>query len=106
MTGVTRAIPGAQGAAGGATQEAGSGPGAGEQGAQGDTGAGAGAVDQGRDITRYRAPQGVDMAMARRGDTLGTGSGPSQLPRGAGGIGAGQRTRGRWRAGGRGSGGP
>ena len=104
MTGVTRAILGAQGAAGGATQEAGRAKGGGEQGAQGDTGAGA--VDPGRDITRYRAPQGVDMAMARRGDTLGTGSGPSQLPRGAGGIGAGQRTRGRWRAGGRGSGGP
>ena len=96
-----RAIQGAQGAAGGATQGAGSGPGAGEQGAQGDTGAGA--VDQGRDTTRYRGLRGADMAMARRGDTLDTGSGPSQLPRGAGGIGAGQKTRGRWRAGGRGS---
>ena len=101
MTGATLATPGAQEAGGGDIQEVGSGPEAGEQG---DTGAGA--VVQGRDITQYRGLQGADMVMVKRGDTLDTGRGPSQLPRGAGDIGVGQRTRGRWRAGGRGSGGP
>ena len=95
MTGATLATPGAQEAGGGDIQEVGSGP---EAGAQGDTGAGA--VDQGRDITQYRGLQGADMVMVKRGDTLDTGRGPSQLPRGVGDIGVGQRTRGRWRAGG------
>ena len=101
MTGATLAIPGDQEAVGGDIQEAGSGP---EDGEQGDTGAGA--VVQGRDITQYRGLQGADMVMVKRGDTLDTGREPSQLPRGAEDIGVGQRTRGRWRAGGRERGGP
>ena len=101
MTGATLATPGAQGAVGGDTQEAGSGP---EDGEQGDTGAGA--VVQGCDITQYRGLQGADMVMVKQVDTLATGRGPSQLPRGAGDIGVGQKTRGRWRAGGQERGGP
>ena len=108
MTGAghTRATPGAPGEGGGVTEEGGSDTGGGERGA-GATGAAA--VARGRDSTRYRVTRGAGpdtRAMVRRADTRGTGSGPSQRPRGSGDTGAGQRTRGRWRAGGRGSGGP